>query len=83
MGIFKRILGTADPATGRTGRAATDPRMRGSGRGTTPKPSRGKVPPGSGRFGVDKSRAKAGRGRQATPAPRGLGRLLGSLTGRH
>lgn len=85
MGLFKKLLGAADPVTGRG--MSADPRLKGSGRGRTPRPVRGKVPPGNSRFGIEKGRAnarggKAGRGR-AAPAPGGLGRLLGSLTGRH
>jgi hypothetical protein len=80
MGILNKLLGAADPVTGRTGKS-TDPRMRGAGRGRTTRAARGKVPPGSGRFGVSKGRAGAGRGRPTT-ASGGLSKLLGSLTGR-
>jgi hypothetical protein len=83
MGIFGKLLGAADPATGR-GRRSGDPRMRGAGRGRTPRAMRGKVPPG-GRFGTTRrgaARANTGRGRPSTAASGGLGKLLGSLTGR-
>src|SRR5947209_9960252 len=98
MGVMQKILGKGDPATGR--RTQGDPRMKGAGRGRTTRATRGKVPPGSGRFGMNKNKNKnknktkattratskakpkaktTGRGRGA-PAPRGLGRLLHSLT---
>jgi hypothetical protein len=94
MGVMQKILGAGDPATGR--RTQGDPRMKGAGRGRTTRATRGKVPPGSARFGMNKNKTKAttkakakpkpkakttGRGRGA-PAPRGLGRLLHSLTGK-
>jgi hypothetical protein len=79
MGIFSKILGAADPATGKKRRSA-DPRMKGVGRGPTTRATRGKVPPGrtpSAR-GMTWGRGKA----PAQPPPSGLGKLLGSLTGR-
>jgi len=91
MGLFQKLLGAADPVTGR-GKSA-DPRLKGSGRGPTPRAVRGKTPPGNARFGVLKRRTttsgtkaargtkpargtKAGRGRPA-PATGGFGRLFG------
>ncbi len=76
MGIMQKLLGAADPATSR--RTQGDPRMRGAGRGRTTRATRGKVPPGTTRFGVQKRRT-AGRG---APAGGGLGKLMGALTGR-
>jgi hypothetical protein len=86
MGLFQKLLGAADPVTGRG--KSTDSRLKGSGRGPTPRAVRGKTPPGNARFGVmkrhtDARGTKAGRGRQAAPAPGGIGRLFGSLAGRH
>jgi hypothetical protein len=75
MGIMSKLLGAADPVTGR-GRSG-DPRMKGAGRGRTARSTRGKVPPG-GRFGMANR-----RGGKAAPPPSGMGRLLGALTGRH
>jgi hypothetical protein len=82
MGLMQKILGSADPATGR--RTQGDPRMKGAGRGRTTRATRGKTPPGSMRFGMNKSKTTGRRGRNTrnTQSSGGLGRLLGSLTGR-
>jgi hypothetical protein len=73
MGIMRRIMGTADPATGKTGRS-TDPRMKGAGRGRTTRATRGKVPPGRKSWSKGKAPVKTSSG--------GLGKLFSSLTGR-
>jgi hypothetical protein len=78
MGIMSKILGALDPATGR-GRSG-DPRMKGAGRGRTTRGTRGKVPPGSNRFGMY---ARRGGGRGRASSGRGKGGLLGALRGRH
>ena len=84
MGLFQKLLGAADPVTGR-GKSA-DPRLKGSGRGRTPRALRGKIPPGNARFGVSQGRmnARGTKPRRGRPAPSagGLGGLIGSLTGR-
>jgi hypothetical protein len=75
MGLMQKILGAADPATGR--RTQADPRMKGAGRGRTTRATRGKVPPG-------RTTPTVGRGlrkRQAPPQS-GLQRLISSVTGR-
>jgi hypothetical protein len=85
MGLMQKLLGSGDPATGR--RTQGDPRMKGAGRGRTTRATRGRTPPGSKRFGMNKSKT-TGRGSRTTgrgsgaQTSRGLGRLLGSLTGR-
>src|SRR3954452_11358924 len=76
------------PPTRDRPRQVDRPRLKGSGRGPTPPAVRGKTPPGNARFGVmnrhtDARGTKTGRGRQAAPAPGGIGRLFGSLAGRH
>jgi hypothetical protein len=81
MGILGKLLGTADPATGRK-RTSGDPRMKGFGRGRTTRATRGRVPPG-GRFGLNRRRSTGkGRGRSSAPTG-GMGKLLGALGGRH
>ena len=70
MGIMQKILGRADPATGR--RTQADPRMKGAGRGRTTRATRGKVPPGRSSWGR--------RGKQHPQS--GLQRLVSSVTGR-
>jgi hypothetical protein len=89
MGLMQKMFGAGDPAT--TRRTQGDPRMKGAGRGRTTRATRGKKPPGSMRFGMNRSKTTGrgrghgskttGRGRGAQSS-RGLGRLLGSLTGR-
>jgi hypothetical protein len=76
MGFMQKILGAADPATGR--RTQADPRMRGAGRGTTTRSKRGKVPPG-------RSTPHVGWGMRSKrkPPQSGLQRLISSVTGRH
>jgi hypothetical protein len=81
MGIMGKLLGAADPATGRT-KTSGDPRMKGAGRGRTTRASRGKVPPGTGRFGMSMKRS-TGKGRGRSAPSGGMGRLLGALGGRH
>jgi hypothetical protein len=78
MGIMRKIIGLADPVTGKTGKS-TDPRMKGAGRGPTTRATRGKVPPGR-----KVSAGGKGWGRKAPAAPptSGLAKLLGSLTGK-
>jgi hypothetical protein len=75
MGLMQKILGGADPATGR--RTSADPRMKGAGRGRTTRATRGKVPPG-------RSTPSVGWGmRSKRQAPKsGLQRLISSVTGR-
>jgi hypothetical protein len=82
MGLMQKILGAGDPATSR--RTQSDPRMKGAGRGRTTRATRGKTPPGSLRFGMNKSKPTGrGRGRgRGKSSSGGLSRLLGSLTGR-
>ena len=76
---MKKILGMLDPATGKTGKS-TDPRMKGAGRGPTTRATRGKVPPG--RTPSGQRRGWGRRKAPAEPPPRGLTKLLGSLTGK-
>src|SRR3954464_5016209 len=88
MGL-KELLRTGDTATGRGTKGASG--KKGAGRGHTTSATRGgKTQPGSARFGMNKSKATTkvkpkakttGRGRGAA-TPRGLGRLIDSLTGK-
>jgi hypothetical protein len=75
MGLMQKILGAADPATSR--RTQGDPRMKGAGRGTTTRATRGKVPPG-------RSRPAVGFGmRNSRQQPKtGMAKIMGALTGR-
>jgi|1185.fasta_scaffold1455932_1 hypothetical protein len=74
MGLMQKMLGKADPATGR--RTQADPRMKGAGRGRTTRATRGKVPPG-------RTRPAVGWGLRRKPKPKSrLQRLVSSVTGK-
>ncbi len=80
MGILSKLMGNAENTAARAGRSAG----RGAGRPTTGRKSMKTATPRGG--GVSRAGGK-GRGMRrgsATPpaASRGLGKLLGSLTGR-
>lgn len=82
MGIWGKLFGAADPATGRK-KTSSDARMKGAGRGRTTRATRGKQPPGSGRFGLHtKGTTGKGRGR-STASTGGMGKLRGAFGGRH
>jgi hypothetical protein len=72
---MQKIFGGADPATSR--RTQAGHRMKGRGRGRTPRSTRGRVPPG-------RTKPTQGWGfRRRKPPQTGLKRLVSSVTGRH